>query len=207
MTASLAEIPAPMRVSDAMVKRARISIDGKLKRFLRSLLVPILAIRTQNEIGEGFQWGYPLSLPDGEARIGRYAYVGGHGLMKCPISIGDFCMISTHVCFIGDDHLTDQLGTPTRLAFPSEKRPTTILEADCWIGQGATIKQGVTIGRGAVIAAGAIVTRSVPPYAIVGGVPARVLRSRFSEQECAAHDESVFGKSRSETVSPTRISE
>lgn len=191
--ATLTEIPPPMRVTDAMFQEAHATVDSRLKRLLRSVLVPLLARWTRNEIGEGFQWGQPLSLPRGEARIGRYVYVGGHGLMECPISIGDFCMISTHVCFIGDDHLVDQVGTPTRLAFPTEPRPVTILEADCWIGQGATIKQGVTIGRGAVVAAGAVVTRSVPPFGIVGGVPARLLKNRFSEAECAKHDENVLG--------------
>lgn len=187
----LPEIPPPMRVTDVMFQQARASIDSPLKRLLRSVIVPLLARWTGNEIGEGFQWGRPLSLPRGEARIGRYAYIGAHGLMKCPISIGDFCMISTHVCFIGDDHLIDQAGTPTRLAFPSTQRPVTILEADCWIGQGATIKQGITIGRGAVVAAGALVTRSVPAYTIVGGVPARIIRPRFSSEEQELHDRRV----------------
>jgi acetyltransferase-like isoleucine patch superfamily enzyme len=53
--------------------------------------------------------------------------------------------------------------------------------SDVWIGQGARLMQGIRIGHGAVVAAGSVVTKDVPPYAIVGGVPARTLRQRFSE--------------------------
>ena len=57
-----------------------------------------------------------------------------------------------------------------------------IVADDVWIGYRATILSGVHIGQGAVIAAGAVVTKDVPPYAIVGGVPARVIKYRFPEE-------------------------
>ena len=56
-----------------------------------------------------------------------------------------------------------------------------MVDNDVWIGYGATILSGVHIGQGAVIAAGAVVTKDVPPYAIVGGVPAKVIKYRFEE--------------------------
>lgn len=56
-----------------------------------------------------------------------------------------------------------------------------VIDDDVWIGYGATIMSGVHIGQGAVIAAGACVTKDVPPYAIVGGIPAKVIKYRFSE--------------------------
>ncbi len=52
---------------------------------------------------------------------------------------------------------------------------------DVWIGDNVCIKNGITIGDGAVVAMGAVVTKNVPPYAIVGGVPARIIKYRFSE--------------------------
>lgn len=61
----------------------------------------------------------------------------------------------------------------------------TIIGHDVWIGHGATIMPGVTIGSGAIIAARAVVTRDVPPYAIVGGNPATVIRKRFADEEIA----------------------
>ena len=56
------------------------------------------------------------------------------------------------------------------------------IEDDVWIGLGVTVMSGVTIGQGAIIAAKAVVTKDVPPYAIVGGVPAKVIRYRFDEK-------------------------
>lgn len=55
-----------------------------------------------------------------------------------------------------------------------------VIDDDVWIGYGATILSGVHVGQGAVIASGAVVTKDVPPYAIVGGVPAKILKYRFS---------------------------
>ena len=69
---------------------------------------------------------------------------------------------------------------------PHEDCPKTIIGSDVWIGAHAQIKSGLTIGNGAVVAAGAVVTRDVPPYAIVGGVPAKVIRYRFDEKAIEA---------------------
>lgn len=64
-----------------------------------------------------------------------------------------------------------------------EKRFDVIIGNDVWIGYGATILAGVKVGDGAIIAAGAVVTKDVEPYAIVGGVPAKTIRYRFTEEE------------------------
>lgn len=105
------------------------------------------------------------------------------------LSIGNYCSIADEVCFVlQDDHLIDNLSTyPFKvMCLHNEKNEAVskgdiILDDDVWIGYRAIILSGVHIGQGAIIAAGAVVTKDVPPYAIVAGVPARIVKYRFSE--------------------------
>ena len=69
------------------------------------------------------------------------------------------------------------------------KQKHTVIGHDAWIGHGAIIEAGVTIGNGAVVGSGAVVTKDVPPYAIVAGVPAKILRFRFNKEQIAALEE------------------
>lgn len=70
--------------------------------------------------------------------------------------------------------------------------PVTI-EDGCWIGANVTILKGVTIGRGSVVAAGAVVTKSCPPYSIIGGVPAKVIKMRFTPEQIKEHEKTLSG--------------
>lgn len=71
----------------------------------------------------------------------------------------------------------------------AEKKYAVIIGNDVWIGSNVSIIEGVTIGNGAIIAAGAVVTKDIPPYAFVGGVPAKLIRYRFSEEQIAFLEE------------------
>jgi acetyltransferase-like isoleucine patch superfamily enzyme len=70
-----------------------------------------------------------------------------------------------------------------------------VISDDVWIGTRAIILHGVTIGRGAVVAGGAVVTKNVPPYAIVGGIPARVLRYRWDAETISRHEAILYPSS------------
>lgn len=99
------------------------------------------------------------------------------------IRIGRDCLIASGCKFIDHDHgLTVDDGPMRTLPCPGEEIE---LEDDVWIGVNAVVLKGVSIGRGAVVAAGAVVTKSIPPYEIWGGIPARQIGSRF-EKECGA---------------------
>ena len=122
----------------------------------------------------------------------RYSFCG----YDCDINnavIGSFCSIASNVRIGGAMHPVDWVSMSpvfysgrdsvkkkfSRFDRPADK--VTYIGSDVWIGDGAIIKQGVHIGVGAVIGMGSVVTKDVPPYTIVAGNPAHVIRKRFSD--------------------------
>ncbi|MGT2686378.1 CatB-related O-acetyltransferase [Streptococcus porcinus] len=105
------------------------------------------------------------------------------------LKIGHFCSIAPNVQFVVcGEHLTNKISTyPFKVRFLNEKYEAVsngdiIIKDDVWIGTNAIVLSGVTIGKGAVIAAGSVVTKDVPPYTIYGGVPAKPIKKRFSDE-------------------------
>ena len=93
-------------------------------------------------------------------------------------------LLSTHpfVCSHSNIELYGDLTTPMKFVKPNQANNSgVVIENDVWIGHGAIIMDGVKIGNGAVIGAGAVVTKDVEPYAIMGGVPAKLIRYRFEQ--------------------------
>lgn len=111
------------------------------------------------------------------AQIGKFCSIAGN----CIIGMGShpLNMISTSPIFTSLRNGTGYSWTRHDIF---EEYKDVIIDNDVWIGQKAMIMGGVHIGNGAVVGAGSVVTNDVPPYAIVGGVPARIIRYRFSEE-------------------------
>jgi acetyltransferase-like isoleucine patch superfamily enzyme len=111
------------------------------------------------------------------------------------IFIGDKVMFGPNVTIMGGDHNTSQIGSymyDVRDKLPDNDLPVRI-ENDCWIGSNATILKGVVIKKGTIVASGALVTKTFPEYTIIGGVPAKVIKQRFSEQDLLDH-KSILGE-------------
>ncbi|HET0942357.1 TPA: CatB-related O-acetyltransferase [Streptococcus pneumoniae] len=131
---------------------------------------------------------FPIEL----VSVGEKTYGGLYVLSfnkESKLKIGNFCSIAPEVAFIlSADHYINQFST---YPFKSKvfdqgdegvSKGDIIIEDDVWIGFRSTILSGVTIGQGAIVGAGSVVTKSVPPYAIVGGVPAKVISYRFETE-------------------------
>ena len=109
-----------------------------------------------------------LNLGD-NSNIGAYCYIGCSGR----IDIGKNVLMSPRVSFFAENHNYSNINTPMK--DQGVTRMPIIVEDDCWLASGSTILAGAHIGEGAIVAAGAVVTKEVPPFAIVGGIPAKVL--------------------------------
>jgi acetyltransferase-like isoleucine patch superfamily enzyme len=127
--------------------------------------------------------------------IGRHSYGKPNVILfagdSARVSIGSFCSLASAIEVMpGGNHPTDMVTTyPIRRRLAGTEQPgepwskgDVAIGNDVWIGRGVKILGGITIGDGAVVAAYSVVTKDIPPYAIAAGVPARVVRERFSEE-------------------------
>ena len=133
--------------------------------------------------------------------VGSDVYIGPYCVLiasDSKIRLGDKVMLGPCVKIIGGNHRTDILGKYMKDICVEDKTPDydigVHIQSDVWIGANATILDGVTVERGAIIAAGAVVTSNVPAYAIVAGVPAKVLRYRWDAFQVHNHEAILYGK-------------
>lgn len=134
--------------------------------------------------------------------LGDHCYIGDRCTIlstKADVLIGDNVILGPNVTIISGDHRTDIVGKNISEVGDDLKLPENdkniVFKGDNWVGANATILKGVEIGEGAVIAAGSLVIKSIPPYSIVGGVPAKVLKMRFTPEEIAQHRELINKRS------------
>jgi acetyltransferase-like isoleucine patch superfamily enzyme len=143
-------------------------------------------------------WSYSLKIP-ANVTVGRHSYgftekTFYQATGKEEIVIGKYCSIAEDVQFISGEHDLKRVSTfPLRhllLSTPINTDPIyrgpIVVGNDVWIGRRSMILSNVKIGDGAVIAAGSVVTRDVEPYTVVGGVPAKAIKRRFTNSQIDA---------------------
>lgn len=135
-------------------------------------------------------------------KIGKNSFVAESAFLECA-AIGAYCSIGPFVRTVRGRHPVDFISTHPifyssasasgksfggknsfkEYIFADDNGHSVIIGNDVWIGQGAYLMEGVKIGDGAVVAAGAVVVKDVPPYAVVGGVPAKIIKYRFEQDK------------------------
>lgn len=150
-------------------------IDGMSKRGLifgnKVTIGANAIIRPSNfyggEPGEGLKVG-------SNSNIGAYNYIGCSGY----IEIGENVMFGPRISVYSENHAFDR--TDITIKEQGVIRSFVKIEDDCWIGSHSAILAGVTVGKGSIIAAGSIVTKDIPPYSVVAGIPAKIIKNRKS---------------------------
>lgn len=121
---------------------------------------------------------YVLIQGSGKFSLGDRSFIGSFSVIGCNerVEIGKSVMIAQNVSIRDTDHGFEDLQVP--MIDQGIRTAPVIIRDNVWIGHGAVITKGITIGSGAIIAANAVVTKDVPENAIVGGVPAKIIRYR-----------------------------
>lgn len=132
--------------------------------------------------------------------VGDYTSIPKGAVFYCTeaeLKIGNKVIFGPKPTIITGDHRIDVIGSyimDSHDKLPENDAPV-IIGDDVWAGAHITILKGVTIGRGSVIAAGAVVNKSCPPYSIIGGIPAKVLKFRFTVDEVLEHEKQLYPES------------
>lgn len=147
----------------------------KLIRFIRSQIASLCF----DSYGKSINIESMANFGTGSTiKIGNNSGIGNRCIVRGPLLIGDDVMMGPDVVILSGGHKFERKDIPMRLqGSPTQKE--TIIGNDVWIGTRAIIMSGVKIGNGVIIGAGAVVTKNVPDYAVVGGVPAKILKYRI----------------------------
>lgn len=172
-----------------------------MRKFIKKILYYFLntSDKTEKVLLSGFSRGIQNvvfegknAVPDrcnfsGKISLGYATTLGYNNFLHGDITIGKYCQFGADVAIHSTNHPTSYLTTYINQNLFNGKLKAlkevkkVVIENDVWIGHNAIIVGNVTIGNGAVIAAGSVVTKDVAPYAIVGGVPAKEIKKRFSD--------------------------
>ncbi len=111
-----------------------------------------------------------------DVEIGNHVHINENSQIR-NVKIGDYVLIAPEVIILNLGHITESIEEP--MIFQGTRfYPQTVIEDDVWIGTRALLMPGVRIEKGSIVAANAVVTKNVPPYSVVGGNPAKLIKKR-----------------------------
>jgi len=166
------------------------------RRFAMILLKPLF-----RSSGNNFKFDPYGTYSYQTISVGDDVYIGPGAYFlasESSIEIGNKVMFGPNVTIVAGDHNSTQIGAymfDVKEKLPENDLPV-IIQSDVWVGTGVIIMKGVTIGTGSIVAASALVTKDVPPFTIVAGVPARVIKKRFTDDELFEHERILTEKCR-----------
>lgn len=149
-------------------------IVGKMSNWLRVFLVKrifkkcgkIITVNRKAYFGNG-----------SDVEVGDYSGIGANCVLPNNIKMGNHIMMAPNVHILGANHKFDRTDIPMGLQGNAEAK-VTIIKDDCWVGAHAIITSGRVVSKGSIIAAGAVLTKDFPEYSVVGGNPAKLIKSR-----------------------------
>ena len=150
-----------------------VSFVNKIRVWYVSKILHVMAYSEDSV----FEDNVYLSSGKGKVKIGKHCQINENVFIQ-NATIGDYVLIAPNVSIISNSHGYTDVSIPMARQALSENKPV-IIKDDVWIGRNAIILPGCNIGRGAIVGAGAVVTKDVPDFSIVGGIPAVFIKSRI----------------------------
>lgn len=149
--------------------------------------------------GEGSTLGNPacISTPK-NVFVGKKVRIQrGISIINAPneqVHLGDYSVLAPNVTIVTNSHRSTVGKAQFEISgtHENDKSADVIVAEDVWIGTNSTILAGVHIGRGAIVGAGAVVTKNVPPYSVVAGVPARIIAAVFCKRDILEHESLIY---------------
>ena len=166
--------------------------NGGIRRFIQLMIRPLFS-----QCGENVRFNPFDNFTFDKISIGNKVYIGPGANFSASntfLNIGNNVIFGPNVTIMAGDHNTGVIGQfmfDVKEKRPEDDQPVQI-EDDVWIAANVTILKGVRIGRGAIVAAGSVVTNNAPPYSVVGGVPARLIKFRWTIDQILEHEKAIY---------------
>lgn len=174
----------------SFIKAPGYFVDKVLSLILKKMMKEVgknVSIKPRSSVFYGLK---NLSIGD-NVIIPKYSHIF---CTDAPLTIGNNVLFGPSPTIVTGNHRIDKIGEYIFNVYDklSDNDKEVVIQDDVWVGANVTILMGVIIGRGSIVAAGSVVNKSCPPYSIVGGVPAKILKFRFTIDEILEHEKMLY---------------